>query len=58
MSERNLCVESGCWGGCCQNITIYDAEEVILKTFPGVTEVNTWKLQEAIDGKLSNGVYY
>ncbi len=58
MSERNRCLESGCRGFCCQDITIYDAEEVILKTFPNAKEVNTWQLQKAINGKLSNGVYY
>lgn len=26
MFERNMCVESGCLGGCCSDITIYDAE--------------------------------
>lgn len=42
MTERNICVESGCLGGCCGNITIYDAEAVILNTFPNATEVNVW----------------
>jgi hypothetical protein len=58
MKEINKCLESGCRGGCCQNITIYDAEDVILKTFPKAIEVSVWKLAKAINGELTNGVYY
>jgi hypothetical protein len=58
MFERNVCVESGCLGGCCYDITIYDAESVILRTFPNAKEVNAWQLQSAIDGNLPDGVYY
>ena len=58
MSERNRCLESGCKGYCCQDITIYDVEAAILETFPNAKEVNVWQLQKAINGKLLNGVYY
>lgn len=56
--ERNQCVLSGCFGGCCQDITIYDAESTIVNTFTNATEVNTWQLKDAVDGKKPNGVYY
>ena len=56
--ERNLCVESGCLGGCCENITIYDGEEVILSTFPDAKEVSAWEMKEVTDGKKDDGVYY
>lgn len=58
MKEINLCKQLGCLGECCKNITIFDAEEVILKTFPDAIEVNACELKEAIDGKLRDGVYY
>ncbi len=56
--EKNRCRESGCITGCCENITIYDAESVILNTFPEAKEVNAWQLKKAIAGELPNGVYY
>lgn len=58
MSEINLCLQKGCKGGCCTDITIYDGEEVILKTFPDAKEVNAWELQNAIQGQAKKGVYY
>lgn len=58
MFERNRCIESGCRGYCCQDMTIYDSEKVILEIFPQAKEVSVWELQRAINGRLSNGVYY
>jgi hypothetical protein len=59
MTERNRCQESGCRGGCCEDITIYDDEEVIRKTFPDAEEVSAWELRNIIDGKdTRQGVYY
>lgn len=55
---ENKCVKSGCFGGCCENITIYDSEETILKTFPNAKEVSAWELQKIIQSSQISGVYY
>lgn len=54
----NKCIESGCLGGCCENITIYDLEETILKTFPDAKEVSAWELRKLILSPVTTGVYY
>ena len=57
MTERNLCVESGCKGYCCEDIDLTATKFERHRLFPKAKRLNTIRELEMIKGK-ETGVFY